>query len=174
MGTPLVTNTNVNYTNYYNLVNFFAEFMSNHPSITQVSNEDIEDFDEREFPNYPVANVTIPGTRFSDNETLWDIQILIADKYKNKNNESNPITNEQTIYFYQEEDKMDIWSNLLAIANDLTSFVQRGVTGFDVIGDIKCIQFHERFDSGLAGWVVTFTLATHNNKNRCLFELYPN
>jgi hypothetical protein len=174
MGTPLVTNTNVNYTNYYNLVNFFAEFMANHPSIAQVSNEDIEEFDEREFPNYPVANVTIPGTRFTDNETLWDVQILIADKYKNKNNESNPTTNAQTIYFYQEEDKMDIWANLLAIANDLTSFVQRGVTGFDINGDIRCIQFHERFDSGLAGWVVTFTLSTHNNKNRCLFELYPN
>jgi len=174
MGTPLVTNTNTNYTSYYNLVNFFAEFMSNHPSIAQVSNEDIEDFDEREFPNYPVANVTIPGTRFTQNETLWDVQILIADKYKNKNNESNPRTNAQTIYFYQEEDKMDIWANLLAIANDLTAFVQRGVTGFEINGDINCVQFHERFDSGLAGWVVTFTLSTHNNKNRCLFELYPN
>ena len=49
MGTALVLNTNQNYTNYYNLINFFAEFMSNHPSISQVSNEDIEDFDEREF-----------------------------------------------------------------------------------------------------------------------------
>lgn len=174
MGTPLITNTNVNYTNYYNLVNFFAEYMAQHPSIAGVSNEDLEEFDEREFPTYPVANITIPGTRFTENETLWDVQILIADKYKNKNNESNPTTNEQTIPFYQEEDKMDIWANLLAIVNDFTAFVQRGVTGFEINTDIRCIQFHERFDSGLAGWVVTFTLSTHNNRNRCLFDLYPN
>ena len=174
MGSPLVTNTNVNYTNYYNLVNFFAEYMGQHPSIAQVSNEDIEDFDEREFPNYPVANVTIPGTRFTDTTTEWDVQILIADKYKNNNNESNPRTNEMTVQFYDVEDKMDIWANLLAIVNDVTSFIQRGVTGFDINTDIKCVQFHERFDSGLAGWVITFTLTTHNDRNRCLFELYPN
>jgi hypothetical protein len=173
MGSALVTNTNVNYTNYYNLVNFFADYMAQHPSITQVSNEDIEDFDLREFPNYPVANIIIPGTRFTNTTTEWDVQILIADKYKNLNNESNPITNEQKINFYDYEDKMDVWANLLAIVNDVTAFIQRGVTGFDILTDIKCIQFHERFDSGLAGWVVTFTLTTHNDKNRCLFELYP-
>jgi hypothetical protein len=148
--------------------------MAQHPSITQVSNEDIEEFDEREFPNYPVANVIIPGTRFTENTTEWDISILIADKYKNNNDESDPRTNEQTIPFYGEEDKMDVWANLLAVVNDVTAFIQRGVQGFDINGEIKCLQFHERFDSGLAGWVVTFTLTTHNNRNRCLFDLYPN
>jgi hypothetical protein len=147
--------------------------MAQHPSISQVSNEDIEDFDEREFPNYPVANVTIPGTRFGKTTTEWDVQILIADKYKNKNNDSNPRTNEITIPFYGEEDKMDVWANQLAIMNDVTSFIQRGVNNFEINGEINCKQFHERFDSGLAGWVVTFTLTTHNDKNRCLFELYP-
>jgi len=174
MATPLLTNTNVNYTNYYNLVNFFAEYMSQHPSIAQVGNDDIEDFDEREFPNYPVANVTIPGTRFTGNTTEWDVQILIADKYKNNNNESNPRTNKYSVPFYDVEDKMDVWANLLAITNDVTAFIQRGVTGFDINDNIRCVQFHERFDSGLAGWVITFTLTTHNDKNRCLFELYPN
>jgi hypothetical protein len=148
--------------------------MAQHPSISQVSNEDIEDFDEREFPNYPVANVTIPSTRFNKSTTEWDVQILIADKYKNNNNQSNPRTNEITIPFYGEEDKMDVWANQLAIMNDVTSFIQRGVQGFEINGEIRCKQFHERFDSGLAGWVVTFTLTTHNDKNRCLFDLYPN
>jgi hypothetical protein len=174
MGTALLTNTNINYTNYYNLINFFAEYVAQHPSVSQVSNEDIEDFDEREFPTYPVVNVTIPGTRFRGSTTEWDIQIIIADKYKNKNNESNPRTNEIAVPFFGEEDKMDVWANQLAIMNDITSFVQRGVTGFDILDDIKCVQFHERFDSGLAGWVISFTLTTHNDRNRCLFELYPN
>lgn len=172
--TAILSNTNVNYTNYYNLINFFSEYMAQHPSIAQVSNEDIEDFDEREFPNYPVANVIVTGTRFLENTSEFDVAILIADKYKNKNNESNPRTNKQTIVFYGEEDKMDVWANQLAIMNDVTSFIQRGVQGFEINGEITCRQFHERFDSGLAGWVVTFTLTTHNDKNRCLFDLYPN
>jgi hypothetical protein len=174
MAVSLVNNTNVNYTSYYNLINFFAEFMANHPSIAGVENEDIADFDEREFPSYPVANVTIGGVRFLETTTEYDLNIIIADKYKNNNNESNPRDNEMAVPFYGEEDKMDIWANLLAVMNDITSFIQRGVQGFDLNGDIRCLQFHERFDSGLAGWVVTFTLTTHNDKNRCLFDLYPN
>jgi hypothetical protein len=170
----LVTNTNVNYTNYYNLVNFFREYMSQHPSIAQVSNEDIDDLDEREFPNYPVANVTIPSTKFRTNTTDYEIQIIVADKVKNKNNESDGRTNEQITPYYGVNDVMDIWSNTLAIVNDITSFIQRGVTNFDIDGGINCKQFEERFDNGLAGWVINFTLTTHNDKNRCLFELYPN
>lgn len=174
MGSALVTNTNQNYTNYYNLINFFKDYMGEHPSIAQVSNEDLEDFDEREFPNYPVANVTIEEVNFRQTTTDFHVHILIADKYKNKNNESNDRTNEQTIPFYDVEDKMDVWANLLAILNDVTAFIQRGVTNFDINGSLLCTQFHERFDSGLAGWVITFILTTHNDKNRCLFELYPN
>jgi hypothetical protein len=174
MGVSLVNNTNVNYTSYYNIINIFAEFMSNHPSIAGVGNEDIEDFDEREFPTYPVANIIITNVRFVGSTTEYDVNILIADKYKNKNNESNNRTNAQTIPFYDVDDKMDVWVNNLSIMNDITSYIQRGVTGFDLLGEIRCLQFHERFDSGLAGWVVAFTLTTHNDRNRCLFELYPN
>lgn len=174
MSQSLVNNTGTNYTSYYNLINIFAEFMSNHPSINSVGNEDIEDFDEREFPSYPVGNVIISGVRFLESITEYDISILIADKYKNKNNESNSRNNAQTVPFFDVDDKMDVWVNNLAIMNDVTSFIQRGVTGFDLNGEIRCLQFHERFDSGLAGWVITFTLSTHNDRNRCLFELYPN
>ena len=170
----LVTNTNVNYTNYYNLINFFAEYMAQHPSITSVSTEEIDEFDKREFPAYPVANVIIPSTRFTTNTTDYEIQIIVADKIKDNNNESDVRTNQQTIPYYGVNDLMDIWSNTLAIVNDITSFIQRGVTNFDINGSINCKQFEERFDNGLAGWVVTFTLTTHNDKNRCLFELYPN
>jgi hypothetical protein len=173
MSELLVNNTNVNYTSYYNLINFFAEFMSNHPSINSVGNEAIDEFDKREFQSYPVANIIISSVRFLDSVTEYDMNIIIADKYKNKNNESNDRTNAQTVSFYDVDDKMDVWVNNLAIMNDITAYIQRGVTGFDLFGDIRCEQFYERFDNGLAGWVISFTLTTHNNKNRCLFELYP-
>jgi hypothetical protein len=174
MASALVTNTNVNYTNYYNLINVLAEYCSQHPSITGVGNEDLADFDEREFPSYPVANINVLGTRFKTTTTDFDIQIIIADKYKEKNNESEDRTNEMEVPFFGTDDKYDVWANTLAIMNDVTSFIQRGVTNFDIDGEITCKQYHERFDSGLAGWTITFTLTTHNDRNRCLFELYPN
>ena len=76
------TNTNVYYSLYYNLVNAIAEYCSNHPSIASVGNEELSDFDEREFPSYPVANIVIKQAVFNQNTTDWEVYILIADKYK--------------------------------------------------------------------------------------------
>ena len=99
--------------------------------------------------------------------------MIIADKVKNKNNESNPTNNEQLIPLYGVDDKTDAWANTLAIINDLTSYTQRGVAGFEINDDIVCTPFAERFDNGLAGWQAEFTLTTHNDRNRCLFFLIP-
>ena len=170
----VTSNTNVNYSLYYNLLNALADYCGQHPSIATVGNDDLEDFDEREFPNYPVANIVIKEARFKKNTTDWEIFILIADKYKNKDNESNPTNNEQIVPFYGPDDMMDIWANTMSIMNDITAFIQRSLTGFEINESVNCTNFHERFDSGLAGWEVTFTLTTHNDKNRCLFDLYPN
>lgn len=168
----ILSNTGTNYTNYYNLIYFLADFMSQHPSLAGVSNADLSDFDEREFPTYPVANITVEDVTIGKTTTDFHIHIVIADKYKNKNNESTGIHNLQTIPFFNTDDLIDVWADTLSIMNDVTSYIQRGVTNFDV-GPISCEQYHERFDSGLAGWTVSFTATTHNDKNRCLFELYP-
>ena len=92
---------------------------------------------------------------------------------KNKDNESNPITNEQIIPFYGVDDTVDILANTLAIINDLTSFTQYSVASFDIDGDIVCEPFMDRFNNGLAGHAATFTLVTHNDRPRCLFNLLP-
>jgi hypothetical protein len=168
----IVHNSGTNYTLYYNILNYFKDTMSEHPSIAIVSNGNIDKIDSEEYPEYPMGNVSIVETTFGNNTTNFLVQIIIADKQKNKNNESNPITNLQTIPFFGVDDMVDIHANTLAIINDITSYTQRGLSGFDINDDITCTQFSDRFNNGLAGWVSTFTLTTHNDKNRCEFELY--
>jgi hypothetical protein len=106
-----------------------------------------------------------------DTVTNWNIQLVVADKIKNRNNESGGGFNTQTIPFYGVDDVVDIHANTLAIINDLTSFTQRSVNGLDIPDIIINEPFEDRFNNGLAGWVATFELTTHNDKNRCLFEL---
>ena len=173
MNIPIIHNTGTNYTLYYNIVNYFKIIMSNHPSIEVVTLGDISDFDEKQFPAYPIGNLQILETDFGTNVSNFRCQLLIADKVKNKNNESNPRNNEQIIPYYQVNDKVDIFANTLAILNDLTSYTQRGVQGFEINDDIVCTPFADRFDNGLAGWSAEFTVTTHNDKNRCLFFLIP-
>ena len=171
MSQALVHNSGVNYTLYYNILNYFKTIMNNHPGLANVTYGDITDIDNREFNFYPYGNLMITDTSFGTNVTNYTIQLTIADKIKNRNNLSDARTNFQTIPFYGVDDMVDIHANTLGILNDLTSFTQRGVVGFDIDGDIDCKPFADQFNNGLAGWVATFSLTTHNDKNRCLFFL---
>lgn len=167
----IVHNSGINYSLYYNVLNYFKTIMSNHPSIMMVSQGALSDFDYDEFPNYPVGNVNITQTNWGTSTTDYQIQLIVADKVKNKNNESDPINNEITLPFYKRDDLVDIHANTLSILNDLTSYTQRSVDGFEINTEISCEPFSDRFNNGLAGWSATFTLTTHNDKNRCLFFL---
>lgn len=167
----IIHNTGTNYTLYYNVVNYFKTIMKNHPGIGAATMGDLWDFGERQFPQYPIANIQILETDFGISVSNFRCQLMVADKVKNKNNESNPTDNKQIIPYYQVDDKVDVYANTLAIINDLTSYTQRGVQGFEINDDIICTPFADRLDNGVAGWTAEFTLTTHNDKNRCLFFL---
>jgi hypothetical protein len=173
MSATIVQNSGVNNTLYYNVLDYFKTIMSNHPAIQGVSQGGIDDLDTREFQMYPIGDVSILGSNFTTNTTEWTIQLIIGDKIKNKNNESQPRTNEQDVSFLGVDDTVDIWANTLGVVNDLTSYTQRSLAGFDITDTIACEPFADRFNNGLAGWVCTFTLTTHNNRPICLYNLYP-
>jgi len=165
----IVHNSGTNFSLYYNVLNYFKTIMSNHPSISEVTQGDITKIDVDQFPAYPIGNINITESNFGTNITNYTIELTVADKIKNKNNESSGSINAQTIPFYGVDDVVDIHANTLGIINDLTSYTQRGVQGFDINDDITCVAFAEEYNNGLAGWVATFTLTTHNDRNRCLF-----
>jgi len=173
MSNFLAYNSATNYTLYYNILEYFKTIMDNHPSIEQVSQGDIFHFDDMQFPFYPVGNVQILGADFNEKNTVYTIQLIVADKIKNKNNESDGRTNEMAVPFYDVNDVVDIHANTLAILNDLLSFTQYSVQSFAIDGTITNEPFMDRFNNGLAGWVSTFDLITHNDRPRCLFNLYP-
>lgn len=162
-----------NYTLYYNVLDYFKTIMDNHPSIEQVSQGDIFHLDDVQFPFYPIGNVQVLAATFNEKNTDYDIQLIIADKIKNKNNESDGRTNAMSIPFYDVNDVVDIHANTLAIINDLLSYTQYSVQAFQIVSDISNEPFMDRFNNGLAGWVSTFTLRTHNDRPRCLYNLYP-
>jgi hypothetical protein len=173
MANNIVNNTGQNYSLYYNVLDFFGTIMQNHPSIGQVSQGDLYGIDDKEFPIYPLGNILITNVGFSINETILTCQLTIADKVKLKNNESSGSYNQMSVPYYDVDDTVDIHSNTLSILNDLTAFLQRGVQGFEINDRIDCVPFKDTFDNGLAGWVATFDLTSHNDRNRCLFDLYP-
>jgi hypothetical protein len=167
----IVNNGATNFSLYYNVLNYFRTIMKNHPSINHVTQGDVFAVDNVEFPMYPVSNIMIQNATFGAKTTDYTIQLIVADKNELLANESNPSTNKQEIPFYGLDEAVDIHANTLSIINDLTSYTQRSVEGFEINGDIDCTPFLDRFNNGLVGWSSTFELTVHNDKNRCLFFL---
>jgi len=169
----LVNDSGTNFTLYYNTLDYFKTIMSNHPSIGSVTQGDIFEIDSREFPAYPLGNVLITNTVFGTKTSNFTIQLTVADKVKLKNNDSDGRTNAQVIPFEGVDDVVDIHANTLAIINDLTSYTQRNVEAIELNDDISCTPFKDNFDNGLAGWVASFDITVHNDRNVCLFDLLP-
>ena len=167
----LVNNLNTNYTLYYNVLDYFKLIMKNHPSINHVSQGDASDFDQNPFPAYPVANIMVSQSELREKTIVHSIDIIVADKVKEKNNESTGANNEQTVPFYGTDDSVDILANTMAIINDLTTFTQFGTEAFDIEGNIIVTPFVDRFNNKLAGHVASFRLLSFAPRNRCTFNL---
>lgn len=169
----LQNNAGVNYTLYYSVLDYFKTIMVNHPTIAQVSQGDIFGLDDNQFTLYPIGNVSILGANFGPSVTEYQIQLIVADKIKNKNNESAPRENTMQVPFFDVNDLVDIHANTLGIVNDLVSYTQYSLESFQILDTITNEPFADKFNNGLAGWVSTFTLTTHNDRPRCLYNLYP-
>lgn len=168
-----VANNSKNFTLYYNILEYFRIIMKNHPSIARVTQGDNFDIDTDEFPRYPLGNVMVTNVRFVDKVTNYNIQLIVADKVKLKNNESVGTTNFDVVPFEGTDDVVDIHSNTLAILNDLISFTRKSenAVAFTIDTEVNCVPFRDNFDNGLAGFVATFDVKVLNEGNACLFNL---
>ena len=170
----LYNNLDINYTVYYNVLEFFRQLLSQHPSVQRVTYGDLMELDLESFPQYPLANIQITDATFGDKTTTYAVKIILADKIHDKENLSSGSLNTQTEDFWGDTDNVDIHANTLSILNDLLSFLRRGVTAFNIQGDVRCIAFKEEYPNSLGGWVADFLLETPNDMNICLFDFGAN
>jgi len=173
MSSLVINNQGTNYTLYYNILDFFKTIMKNHPSLNFVSQGDMFSIDTKEFPAYPLGNISITKADFLEKNIIYTVQLTIADKVKDKNNESVGSANNQTIPFDGTDDTIDIHANTLSIMNDLLCFTRTGTQAFEFATEPSAQPFKDNFDNGLAGFVATFNLRVFNSCDTCLFDLYP-
>ena len=79
MAQQIVRNTGVNYSLYYNVLNYFKTIMKNHPSIQSVTYGDVDTIDDKQYTEYPLGNVLITDSRFETSTTTFTVQLTIAD-----------------------------------------------------------------------------------------------
>lgn len=162
----IVKNTNINFTNYYNILNFLGDTLKNHPSIASVSQGPIVDIDNFSFPAYPFANILINQINILGNTSTYSINLIVGDKVKDLNNLSEN-DEPQVIDFYGTDDEVDIFANTSGILNDVLSYIDGGTTAFSIEGTITMNPFSNKYKNGISGFSADFNLVTFNNRNRC-------
>lgn len=170
MAGRLYENLETNYGVYYNVLEFFRQLLSLHPSIQRVTYGNINDLDLDVFPQYPIANIDITDCEFVDKKTIYSVKLMILDKIHDKENLSSGSFNVEVEDFWKKTDEVDIHANTLSIMNDFISFVRRGTTSFDIQGGVRCLALNAEFPNNLAGWGSEFRLETPNDGNICLFD----
>lgn len=160
----IVNNNNINFSNYYNILNFLGDTLANHNSIASVKQGPIYDIENYSFPAYPFANFMISNISIYNNTTIYAIQLIVGDKVKdlNKNVDEN-----QVIDFYGTDDEVDVFANTNGIINDILSYLDGGTTAFRIDGTINLTPFSDKYKNGISGYSVIFNLVTFNNRNRC-------
>lgn len=162
----IVKNTNINFTNYYNILNFLGDTLKNHSSIAYVSQGPILDIDNFSFPSYPFANILINQINVLGKVSTYSVNIIVGDKVKELNNLSENDT-PQIIDFYGTDDEVDVFANTLGILNDVLNFIENGTTAFTIEGGITMNPFSNKFKNGISGFSADFNLSTFNNRNFC-------
>lgn len=162
----ILKNNNVNYTNYYNILNFLGETLQNHPSISSVKQGPITDIDNLQFPSYPFGNIMITNMYVQGTVTTYSVILTVGDKVKDINTD-NIVQTPQVIDFYGTDDEIDIFANTSGILNDIISYIDGGTTSFTISDRITLTPFSEKFRNGISGFTASFDLQTFNNRNKC-------
>jgi hypothetical protein len=168
---PLLNETS-NYCVLYVFLEYWKTILKNHPSIGFVSQGDVFSTDIKEFPMYPLANVYIDELKIVPKTVTYSCVLTIADKTKLINVDSIDATNKQIIPYEGIDDLLDIYANTNGIINDVLAFTNN--FGQFELGEVTCIPFVDRFDNGLAGWVVSFDVTVPNSCfSYCTLNLNP-
>lgn len=162
------SNNNINFSIYYNTLNFIKDVCLKHPQVDTITQGEVLDMDENSFPSYPFVNIMINSITIEESTSKYGIVLTSGDKVKDINFDSNEDGNTQTIPFYGTNDEVDVFANTAGILNDVISYIEKGTTAFSIEGVIEMLPFRERNKNNLAGWGATFTLVTHNDRNSCI------
>lgn len=162
----MVNNDNINFANYFNILNFMGETLKNHPSIEFVSQGQISDIDNFQFPKYPFANFIITNITVDNNLSIYTINLIVGDKVKELKND-NEIEIPQLVDFYGKDDEVYIFANTSGIINDVLSYIDNQTRAFNIEGSFSLTPFSDKYKNGISGFSTTFNLSTFNNRNSC-------
>lgn len=148
---------------FYRVIDKIKQAASSEPFNNAVTFGDIADIDLRKQGMFPLAHITINSATITENLVQHSITIFFMDLVDVNNAEDED-------YFLGNDNRQDILNTQLALATRVVQLLRKGdlyKDEFELLGDVGCEPFTERFENMLAGWAVTFTINTRTEMTIC-------
>lgn len=134
-----------------------------HPFCNTVTTGDIFEIDLRKQSMFPLSHIVINTVTHQDQVMVFNISVFAMDVVDVSKTETVDI-------FYGNNNEIDILNTQLAIINHLGQELRRGSLykdQYELINDIVCEPFYDRFENQMAGFVATFDVMIPNNIYIC-------
>lgn len=134
-----------------------------HPFCNTVTTGDIFEIDLSKQTMFPLSHIVMNTVTHQDQVMVFNISVFAMDVVDISKTETVDI-------FYGNNNEIDILNTQLAILNQLGQELRRGSLykdQYELVNDIVCEPFYDRFENQMAGWVATFDVMIPNNIYIC-------
>lgn len=150
-------------TPFYNITTRLREFLESDPFINTVTHGDIFRIDLAKQSIYSIAHIIVNNAIIGERTLTFNVSIVFADLVDISKDETTDV-------FNGNDNEIDVLNQMLVVATRLSNAIQRGELWdytFQLLGEPNCEPFIERFENNLAGWTLTFDIATPNDITIC-------
>lgn len=147
---------------YYHVLDTLKYHLDNDPIVNTVSEGSVYKIDINKQTLFPLSHIIVNQATFIDNVIQLNVSIMAMDILD--------ITKEVADVFLGNDNEQDIMNTQLAVLNRLYESLRRGdlySNKFQIVGTAACEPFTDRFESGIAGWTMTFDVQIPNDMTIC-------
>lgn len=148
---------------FYDVTNQLKNTLAAEPFVKTVTYGELSDVDLGKQTIFPLAHLIVNNATVGEKVITFNTSIICMDIVDISKDETTDI-------FVGNDNEQDILNTQLAVLTRVLNQFQRGdlyVNKFQIIEDVSCEPFVDRFENKLAGWTATFNILLQNEMTVC-------
>jgi len=148
---------------FYNVTQKIKDALEAEPFVNSVTFGDIFQVDLNKQTIYPLAHTIVNNASIAEETITLNMSVILMDIV-------DVSKAEVTDKFVGNTNEQDVLNTQLAVASRLVSLLKRGSIYTDlyqVVSDVSCEPFTDRFENAVAGWTMTFDVVVANDMTVC-------
>ena len=148
---------------FYDVTNQLKTTLAAEPFVKTVTFGELSDVDLGKQTIFPLAHLIVNNATVGEKVITFNTSIICMDIVDISKDETTDI-------FVGNDNEQDILNTQLAVLTRVLNQFQRGdlyVNKFQIIEDVSCEPFVDRFENKLAGWTATFNILLQNEMTVC-------